>query len=43
MTARQALLDFSWPGNVRQMRTVLRTLAALCEGDVIEFERSCLR
>jgi sigma-54 dependent transcriptional regulator, acetoin dehydrogenase operon transcriptional activator AcoR len=30
--ARQALLDFSWPGNVRQMRTVLRTLAALCEG-----------
>lgn len=30
--ARQALLDFSWPGNVRQLRTVLRTLAALCEG-----------
>ncbi|WP_268799412.1 sigma-54-dependent Fis family transcriptional regulator [Pseudomonas huanghezhanensis] len=33
--ARQLLLDFSWPGNVRQMRTVLRTLAALCEGDQI--------
>ena len=30
--ARQALLEFSWPGNVRQLRTVLRTLAALCEG-----------
>ncbi|MFK3796806.1 sigma-54-dependent Fis family transcriptional regulator [Pseudomonas sp. NPDC088444] len=29
--ARQTLLDFNWPGNVRQMRNVLRTLAALCE------------
>ncbi|WP_300729601.1 sigma-54-dependent Fis family transcriptional regulator [Pseudomonas sp.] len=35
--ARQALLDFQWPGNVRQLRNVLRTLAALCEGEVIEF------
>ncbi|MDH0749101.1 sigma-54-dependent Fis family transcriptional regulator [Pseudomonas sp. GD03842] len=34
--ARQALLDFSWPGNVRQMRNVLRTLAALCEDERIE-------
>ncbi|MFO2464559.1 sigma-54-dependent Fis family transcriptional regulator [Pseudomonas sp. 15FMM2] len=33
--ARQALLTFNWPGNVRQLRTVLRTLAALCdEGQV---------
>ena len=30
--ARQALLGFAWPGNVRQLRNVLRTLAALCEG-----------
>ncbi|QXI27872.1 sigma-54-dependent Fis family transcriptional regulator [Pseudomonas vanderleydeniana] len=30
-SARQALLDFAWPGNVRQLRTVLRTLVALCE------------
>ncbi|MFJ4374284.1 sigma-54-dependent Fis family transcriptional regulator [Pseudomonas japonica] len=29
--ARRLLLDFSWPGNVRQLRTVLRTLVALCE------------
>ncbi|MNG98868.1 Acetoin catabolism regulatory protein [compost metagenome] len=35
--ARQALLDFAWPGNVRQMRNVLRTLVALCEGPHIEF------
>ncbi|WP_054900841.1 MULTISPECIES: sigma-54-dependent Fis family transcriptional regulator [unclassified Pseudomonas] len=33
--ARQALLDFAWPGNVRQMRNVLRTLVALCEHDHI--------
>ena len=30
--ARQALLGFAWPGNVRQLRNVLRTLAALCDG-----------
>ena len=35
--ARQALLDFAWPGNVRQMRNVLRTLVALCEGARITF------
>ncbi len=36
--ARQALLAFEWPGNVRQMRTVLRTLAALCEDGRIVLE-----
>ena len=29
--ARGALLAFAWPGNVRQLRTVLRTLVALCD------------
>ncbi|MES2819586.1 MAG: sigma-54-dependent Fis family transcriptional regulator [Pseudomonadota bacterium] len=36
-SARQALLDYRWPGNVRQLRNVLRTQAALCEGDVIGY------
>ncbi|WP_460120530.1 sigma-54-dependent Fis family transcriptional regulator [Pseudomonas sp. S2_C03] len=36
--ARQALLGFAWPGNVRQMRNVLRTLAALCDGGRIGLE-----
>jgi len=36
--ARQALLAFDWPGNVRQLRNVLRTLAALCEGGRIGVE-----
>jgi transcriptional regulator of acetoin/glycerol metabolism len=33
--ARDVLLAFNWPGNVRQMRNVLRTLAALCEDNLI--------
>lgn len=32
---RQALLAFDWPGNVRQMRTVLRALVALCDGPTV--------
>ncbi|KNH21352.1 Fis family transcriptional regulator [Pseudomonas syringae] len=36
--ARQALLDFAWPGNVRQLRNVLRTLAALCDDGRIGLE-----
>ncbi|MBI6952589.1 sigma-54-dependent Fis family transcriptional regulator [Pseudomonas sp. B21-023] len=35
--ARQALLDFAWPGNVRQMRNVLRTVVALCEEGRVEY------
>ncbi|MFP3497118.1 sigma-54-dependent Fis family transcriptional regulator [Pseudomonas sp. SIMBA_059] len=33
--ARQALLAYAWPGNVRQLRTVLRTLVALCDDEWI--------
>ena len=36
--AREALLGFAWPGNVRQLRNVLRTLAALCEDGRIGLE-----
>ncbi|QXH47516.1 sigma-54-dependent Fis family transcriptional regulator [Pseudomonas xanthosomatis] len=36
--ARQALLDFAWPGNVRQMRNVLRTLVALCDEGRVEYQ-----
>lgn len=32
---RVKLLEYAWPGNVRQLRTVLRTLVALCDGDEI--------
>ncbi|PHN32495.1 sigma-54-dependent Fis family transcriptional regulator [Pseudomonas sp. ICMP 460] len=36
--ANDALLNYAWPGNVRQLRNVLRTLAALCEKGQIRFE-----
>ncbi|AZE91476.1 sigma-54-dependent Fis family transcriptional regulator [Pseudomonas orientalis] len=36
--ARDALLAFAWPGNVRQLRTVLRTLVALCEDGRVGLE-----
>ncbi|MDF3935264.1 sigma-54-dependent Fis family transcriptional regulator, partial [Pseudomonas citronellolis] len=34
---RQALLEHPWPGNVRQLRNVLRTLVALSEGGRVRF------
>ncbi|KAF1052771.1 MAG: Acetoin catabolism regulatory protein [Stenotrophomonas maltophilia] len=34
---REHLLAYRWPGNVRQLRTVLRTLVALCEGEWVRF------
>src|SRR5450830_994123 len=36
--ARQALLGFTWPGNVRQLLNVLRTLAVLSEDGRIGFD-----
>ncbi|MEP6939064.1 MAG: sigma-54-dependent Fis family transcriptional regulator [Rudaea sp.] len=33
--AFQRLLDYQWPGNVRQLRNVLRTAAVLCSNGVI--------
>ncbi len=33
--ALHALLSYHWPGNIRQLRNVLRTAAALCEEHVI--------
>src|SRR6202045_1371692 len=33
--AFRKLLDYSWPGNIRQLRNVLRTASALCRDGVI--------
>jgi transcriptional regulator of acetoin/glycerol metabolism len=34
--AMQALLAYTWPGNVRQLRNVLRTVVALCENSRVD-------
>jgi transcriptional regulator of acetoin/glycerol metabolism len=36
--AREVLLAYAWPGNIRQLRTVLRTLVALCDTSLIGLE-----
>jgi transcriptional regulator with PAS, ATPase and Fis domain len=36
--ARNALLGYDWPGNVRQLRNVLERAAIVCEGDLIDVE-----
>jgi transcriptional regulator of acetoin/glycerol metabolism len=36
--AREVLLAYAWPGNIRQLRTVLRTLVALCDTRLIGLE-----
>ena len=33
--ALQYLLTYSWPGNIRELRNVIRTALAICEGGVV--------
>jgi sigma-54 dependent transcriptional regulator, acetoin dehydrogenase operon transcriptional activator AcoR len=33
--ALQGLLAYSWPGNIRELRNVIRTALAICEGGVV--------
>lgn len=35
MDAFQCLLTYSWPGNIRELRNVIRTALAICEGGVV--------
>lgn len=34
--AERMLMEYAWPGNIRQLRHVLRTAAALADGETIE-------
>ena len=34
--AQKALMEYSWPGNVRQLENVIQRHVALCEGETIE-------
>jgi transcriptional regulator with GAF, ATPase, and Fis domain len=40
--ARQLLMDYHWPGNVRQLRNTLERAAILCEGSLITGEHLSL-
>ena len=35
--ALEALVEYEWPGNIRQLRTVLRMLIGLCENGCVRF------
>jgi|HigsolmetaAR203D_1030402.scaffolds.fasta_scaffold00037_92 transcriptional regulator of acetoin/glycerol metabolism len=35
MDAFQCLLTYHWPGNIRELRNVIRTALAICEGGVV--------
>jgi transcriptional regulator of acetoin/glycerol metabolism len=35
MDAFQRLLDYDWPGNIRELRNVIRTALAICDGGVV--------
>jgi Nif-specific regulatory protein len=41
-SALERLQTYSWPGNVRQLRSVLETAVAMCEGDTIHAGDLCL-
>lgn len=35
MDAFRRLLDYEWPGNIRELRNVIRTALAICDGGVV--------
>lgn len=36
--AMRALMSYSWPGNIRQLRNVVRTMVVMCEGDTLDLK-----
>jgi two-component system response regulator HydG len=34
--AMRAMMSFSWPGNIRQLRNVVRVMVAMCDGDTLD-------
>jgi transcriptional regulator of acetoin/glycerol metabolism len=38
MDAFQRLLTYEWPGNIRELRNVIRTAVAICDGGVVRLQ-----
>lgn len=36
--AMRALMAYSWPGNIRQLRNVVRTMVVMCEKDILDLQ-----
>ncbi len=36
--AMRALMSYSWPGNIRQLRNVIRTMVVMCEADTLDLK-----
>ncbi len=36
--AMRALMAYPWPGNIRQLRNVVRTMVVLCEKDILDLQ-----
>ncbi len=36
--AMRALMSYAWPGNIRQLRNVIRTMVVMCEGDTLDLK-----
>ena len=34
--AMRAMMSFGWPGNIRQLRNVVRAMVAMCDGDTLD-------
>jgi two-component system response regulator HydG len=46
--AMRTLMSYSWPGNIRQLRNVIRTMVVMCDKDILDLrdlppEISCLK
>lgn len=36
--AMRAMMSFSWPGNIRQLRNVVRAMVAMCDSDTLDLK-----
>ena len=36
--AMRAMMSFSWPGNIRQLRNVVRVMVAMCDSDTLDLK-----